>query len=354
MFSLSTGKTKSKDDVFIIAEISANHDRNFKKAVSLIKKAKAAGADAVKFQTYTPDTLTINVDNKYFRIKGPYWGGQTLYDLYKKAFTPWRWFRGLKEAADEVGIIFSSTASDKTSVDFLEEIGVPFHKVASFDLVDLELIEYIAKTKKPVIMSTGISTLAETEEAVKVAKKAGASNIILLECVSRYPAKPEEMNLSAIPAMEKLFNLPIGLSDHTLGTGVSIAAASMGAKVIEKHFTLSRKVKTPDSFFSMEPHEFKDMVKNIRIAEQALKGNRCNLKKAKGKAGGSLYRRSIFVIKDTKKGEILTRENIRSIRPGYGLHPRYLDDVLGKQVVRYVKRGTPLSWDLVRHSRGKS
>lgn len=257
-------------ETFIVAEASANHAQSFKRAASLIRKAKECGASAVKFQLYTPDTLTIGVNNKYFRIKHPKWGGQTLYQLYKKAYTPWSWFKKLKKVADDSGILFFATAFDKTAVDFLEELGVPLHKIASFELVDLPLIEYMAKTKKPLILSTGMATLSEIKEAVNTASNAGAKEIILLKCVSSYPARAEYMNLKTIAHMEKMFGYPVGLSDHTLGVGVSIAAVSLGAKVIEKHFTLSRKIKTPDSFFSIEPQELKMLVKNIRIVEKAI------------------------------------------------------------------------------------
>ena len=330
---------------FIVAEISANHGQSFKRAVSLIKKAKEAGADAVKFQAYTPDTLTINSANKYFRVKHPRWGGQTLYQLYKKAYTPWKWFRHLKKVAKSEGIIFFATAFDKTSVDFLEELDVPIHKIASFELVDLPLIEYAAKTKKPLMLSTGMARLSEIKEAVKRAKGAGAKNIVLLKCVSSYPARPEEINLKTITDMKKRFNCPIGLSDHTLGVGVSIAAISKGARVIEKHFTLSRKIKTPDSFFSVEPHELKCLADNIRSAEKAIGEIRYGLSETEKKS--FIFRRSLFVTKNVKKGERFTPENVRSIRPGYGLHTRYLDRILSSRATRDIKQGTPLAWGLV-------
>src|SRR3989338_2508858 len=225
---------------FIIAEVSANHNRDLNRAVAMIKKAKECGADAVKFQTYTPDTMTLNADNKYFRIKHPKWGGQTLYQLYKKAYTPWDWLKKLKKVADDLNIIFFSTAFDKSAVDFLEELNIPIHKIASFELVDLALIEYAAKTKKPLILSTGMATISEIKEALSVARRAGASQIMILKCVSSYPAKPQEMNLKTIPDMARRFKCPIGISDHTLGIGVAIAAVSLGARLVEKHFTLSR------------------------------------------------------------------------------------------------------------------
>jgi len=324
---------------FIVAEISANHGQSFSRAVSLIRKAKECGADAVKFQAYTPDTITIDVDNRYFRIKHPQWNGQSLYQLYKKAYTPWKWFKRLKRIADDLGIIFFSTVFDKTAVDLLETLNVPIYKIASFELVDLPLIEYTAQSKKPLIISTGMATLLEIREAVNTARNAGVKGVILLKCVSSYPAKPEEINLRTIPHMQKIFNYPIGLSDHTLGIGVSLAAVSLGAKVIEKHFTLSRKYKTPDAFFSIEPQELKMLVENVRIAEKSLGKVRYGLADEEEKS--RVFRRSIFVVKDIKKGEIFTEENVRSIRPAYGFPPKYINDVLNKIANKNIKRGTP-------------
>lgn len=330
---------------FIIAEISANHGQNFDQAAALIKKAKECGADAVKFQTYTPDTLTINADTKYFRIRHPKWGGQTLYQLYKKAYMPWEWFKALKEVADRAGIMFFSTAFDKTAVDFLEGLGVRMHKIASFELVDLPLIEYAAKTKKPLILSTGMATLSEIKEAVSAARGAGASQIILLKCVSSYPADPARMNLKSIEDMKKIFNCAVGLSDHTLGTAVSVAAVSLGAKVIEKHFTMSRKIKTPDSFFSIEPRELKDLVESVRSAQKAI--GRVHYGLTADEKKNQVFRRSLFAVNDINPGEALTEKNIRSIRPGFGLPPKYLKDALGARAKTFIKRGTPLSWAML-------
>lgn len=338
------------NSVFIIAEISANHGQNFKRAVSLIKRAKKCGADAVKFQAYTPDTMTIDADNKYFRIKHPKWGGQTLYNLYKKAYTPWSWLKKLKKVADDLGIIFFSTAFDKSAVDLLEELETPMHKIASFELVDIPLIEYIAKTKKPLILSTGMATMSEIKEAVGTARSAGVKDIILLKCVSGYPAEPEDMNLITIPNMKKVFNCPVGLSDHTLGIGISIAAVTLGAIMIEKHFTLSREYETPDSFFSIEPQELKDLVWNIRTVERGVGEVYYGLTEKEKK--NKIFRRSLIVVKDIKKGEFFTEENIRSIRPGYGLPPKHLKDILGKKAKKDMKRGTPLSWRLVEGTFG--
>lgn len=331
--------------VFVIAEISANHGQNFNRAVALIKKAKECGANAVKFQAYTPDTLTIDCGSRYFRIKHPKWGGQTLYELYQKASTPWEWFKQLKKTADDIGIAFLCTAFDKTSVDLLEELDICAHKISSFELVDLPLIEYAAKTKKPLIMSTGMADVSEIREAVTVARRAGAKEIILLKCVSNYPARPEEMNLRTIPYMKKLFGCPVGLSDHSLGIGASICAVALGADVIEKHFTLSRKIKTADNFFSIEPQELKELVENIRIAEKAL--GKAQHKLTEDEKKSRIYRRSLFVVKDVKKGQIFSSENVKSIRPSGGLKPSCINTVLGRKAKVNIERGTPLSWDLL-------
>jgi len=332
--------------VFIVAEISANHGGDFKRAAALIRKAKEAGADAVKFQTYTADTITIDSNRKYFVVRHPRWGGQTLHQLYRKAYTPWRWFRRLKKIADEEGIIFFSTAFDKTAVDFLEDLGVPAHKIASFELVDIPLIEYMAKTGKPIIMSTGMAKKNEIKEAVRAARGAGAGDIILLKCVSNYPAKPEEMNIRTIPDMNKRFGCPVGISDHSMGIGVSVAAVSLGAVMVEKHFTLSRRLETPDSFFSIEPHELRSLVENIRTAEKAIGEVRYGLTGREKR--NRVFRRSLFVVKDLKAGDVLTEENIRSVRPAHGLAPKFLDSVLGRKVKKDVRKGTPLRRDLIK------
>lgn len=337
---------KNKASVLIIAEISANHRHDLDLAVRMIKKAKECGADAVKFQCYTPDTLTIDADTKYFRIKHARWGGQTLYELYKKAYTPWSWFKKLKRTADESGLIFFATAFDRTSVDFLEELGVPFHKIASFELIDLPLVEYAARTGKPLVLSTGMAVLPEIKEAVSAAKKSGACDITLLKCVSSYPASPKDMNLMTIPDMQKRFNCRIGLSDHTQGIAVSIAAVSLGAKIIEKHLTLSRKIKTPDSFFSIEPHELKDLVSGVRMAEEAL--GCVYYGPAGAENGNRIFRRSLFAVKDIGKGDSITGNSVRSIRPGNGLPPKYLGYVLGKKAKADIKKGTPLKWELIK------
>jgi len=330
---------------FIVAEVSASHGQNLERAICMVKKAKECGADAVKFQTYTPDTLTINAKNKYFRVKHPRWGGQTLYQLYKKAYTPWRWLEKLKKTADREKIIFFSTAFDKTSIDFLEKLDVPAHKIASFELTDLPLIEYAATKKKLLILSTGMASFQEIKEATSVARRAGAKNIILLKCVSNYPASPDSMNLKTIQHMEKAFKCTIGLSDHTMGIAVSVAAVALGAKIIEKHFTLSRRIKSPDSFFSIEPNELKELVIGVRTAERAL-GKIC-YGTCKDEAKNRIFRRSLFVVENIRKGESFTEKNVRPIRPGYGLPPKYLKYILKKKAVKKISKGTPLRKNLI-------
>lgn len=332
--------------VYIVAELSANHRQQFDEAIRLIEAAKEAGADAVKLQTYTPDTLTIKSNAPEFQIGGGTpWDGKTLYDLYAEAYMPWEWQPKLKEVANDVGIELFSTPYDKTAVDFLEGIGVPAYKVASFEIVDIPLIEYIASKGKPMIISTGMATPAEIDEAIQAARRGGASQVALLKCTSAYPAPPEEMNLRTIPNMAKKFGMPVGLSDHTLGIAVPVAAVALGACIVEKHFTLSRSVRSPDSAFSLEPEEFKAMVEAVRAAEKAL--GQISYKVSEQEAKIRVYRRSLFVVKDIKAGEVFTEENVRSIRPGYGLQPRYLGEVLGARAAQDIKRGTPLTWELI-------
>jgi len=339
------GYFKSMKRCFIVAEISANHGQSFDRAVTMIKKAKSCGVDAVKFQTYTPDTITLDVKNRYFMVKHPKWRGQSLYQLYEMAYTPWKWFPKLKKIAEDLGMVFFSTAFDATSVDFLEDLGVPFHKIASFELNDLPLIEYAARTKKPVILSTGMGTMREIGDAVRRARKSGAEEVVLLKCVSNYPADPKNMNLKTIPHMKKTFRCPVGLSDHTLGTVVSPAAVCLGATVIEKHFTLSRKLKTPDSFFSLEPGELAELVRSVRTAEAALGTVHYGL--TPDEAASRIFRRSLFVTEDVAKGEVFTNKNVRSVRPGHGAGPKYLSSILGGTSKRDIAKGTPLKLDYV-------
>jgi pseudaminic acid synthase len=332
--------------VYVIAEVSANHNGEYEQAVRIVHAAKDAGADAVKLQTYTPDTITIASERQEFRVSGgTLWDGRTLYDLYAEAYMPWEWQPRLKTLAEDLGMDCFSSAFDSTAVDFLEEMNVPAHKVASFELVDLPLIQKMARTSKPLIMSTGMATVEEIEEALQIARQAGATQIALLKCTSAYPAPAEEMNLRTIPEMARRFNVPVGLSDHTMGTAVPVAAVALGACIIEKHLTLSRSIPGPDSAFSLEPHEFKAMVDAVRIAEKALGEIHFGL--SEKEVASRAFRRSLFVVKDVNQGERFTAENVRSIRPGNGLHTRHLTDVLGKSAARSIKRGTPLSWEFV-------
>lgn len=339
-------KLFGKGGCYIAAEVSANHGQDLSRALDMIWAAKACGADAVKFQTYTPDTLTIDSENRYFKIKHPKWGGQTLYKLYGKAYTPWSWFMALKKAADKAGISFFSTAYDKSSVDFLEKLGVPFHKIASFELVDIPLIEYAAKTKKPIVLSTGMADLKEIKEAVNAARKSGAKEVVLLKCVSSYPADPAEMNLRTIGDMAKRFGVPVGISDHTLDTAASVAAVALGAVMVEKHFTLSRKFVTPDSFFSIEPDELKRLVSDVRTVEKALGSVRYGM--TEKEKPSRVFRRSLFVVKDIKSGERFSEDNVRSIRPSDGLAPKFLGKVLRGKAKKALKRGIPLTWGMVK------
>ncbi|HYA61772.1 MAG TPA: pseudaminic acid synthase [Candidatus Sulfotelmatobacter sp.] len=330
---------------YMIAELSANHHQEFDQAVKIIRAAKDAGADAVKLQTYTPDTMTISSRRAEFRITGTIWDGRNLYELYGEAYTPWEWQPRLKQLANDLGLDLFSTPFDATAVDFLERMNVPAYKLASFELVDIALIQKMARTGKPLIMSTGMATMEEIEEAVVTARQAGATDIALLKCTSAYPAPPEEMNLRSIPELSRRFAVPTGLSDHTMGIAVPVAAVALGACIIEKHLTLSRSEPGPDSEFSLQPHEFKAMVDAVRVAEKALGEVHFGL--GAKEASSRVFRRSLFVVQDVKLGEAFTAENIRSIRPGYGLHTRHLPDVLGRHATRDIERGTPLSWDLV-------
>jgi pseudaminic acid synthase len=331
--------------VYIIAEMSANHRQDFDTAVRIMEAAKEAGADAVKLQTYTPDTLTIDSEKDLFRIRETIWKGVKLYDLYREAYMPWEWQPKLKGIADRLGMDLFSSPFDASAVDFLETLNVPAYKVASFELVDLPLLSRIAATRKPIILSTGMATKEEIEEALRAIGEAGGEEVCLLKCTSAYPAPPEEMNLRTLPDLSEAFGVPVGLSDHTLGSEVALAAVALGASLIEKHFTLSRGVPGPDSSFSMEPAEFAAMVKGIRTVEKAL--GRISYELSEKEAESRPFRRSLFVVKDMRAGDRFTEENVRSIRPGNGLHTRHLGEVLGKRAARNVDRGTPLSWDLI-------
>lgn len=331
--------------VYIIAELSANHHQQYEQAVALIHAAKEAGADAVKLQTYTPDTITLDSDKPYFQIEGTIWAGRNLHDLYGEAYTPWDWQPRLKQVANELGMDLFSSPFDLTAVDFLENMGVPAFKIASFELNDIPLIRAVAKTGKPTIMSTGMATLGEIDEAVRAFGAAGGRELALLRCTSAYPADPAEAKLTIIPHLAQTFGVPTGLSDHTMGLELPIAAVAVGARVIEKHLTVSRAVQGPDSKFSLEPDEFKAMVSAVRVTERAL--GQIEYGPVASEMKSLIFRRSLFVVADVKAGDVFTPENVRSIRPGHGLHTRHLEAVLGQRATRDLERGTPLTWDML-------
>jgi len=332
--------------VYIVAELSANHRGDIDHTERTIRAMAESGADAVKIQTYTADTLTIPCDNEHFRIKGgTLWDGKTLHELYQEAAMPWEWTGHLKSLAEGLGMDFFSTPFDDSAVDFLESHEMAMHKVASFELVDLPLLRKIAGTGKPIIASTGMATSAEIEEAVETMRAGGNQQLALLKCTSAYPAAPEEMDLRTLVDMTERFSVPVGLSDHTMGATAAVAAVALGAVIVEKHFTLSRADPGPDSAFSMEPGEFVEMVDAIRMTEKAL--GKVNYEVSPKEAKSRVFRRSLFVVEDVKKGDEFTRQNIRSIRPGAGLHTRHLGELLGRRAARDVARGTPVSWELV-------
>ena len=328
---------------YVIAEISANHHHDIQEAIDLIHIAKDSGADAVKIQTYTPETLTIDCQNEYFQIgKGTIWEGKNLYQLYAEAYMPWDWTPRLIEESKKIGITLFSSPFDSTSVDFLENLDMPAYKIASFELVDHPLIARVAKTGKPVIMSTGMGTLEEIEEAVEVLKTNGCSEYALLKCTSSYPAPANEANLARIADMAERFQCPVGLSDHTMGASVPTVAVGLGACIVEKHFTKSRAIPGPDSGFSMEPDEFKKMVQSVRIAEQAV--GEITYELTDKEKNSRIFRKSIFVVENIKAGETLSPKNTRVIRPGYGMEPKYIDQVMGKTAKTNIEKGSPLTW----------
>ena len=338
------GTQNLDEKCLVIAELSANHGQKIEIAVETIKAAKRAGADAIKLQTYTADTLTIDCDNQYFTdvLKGSIWEGRTLYDLYKEAYTPWQWHQKLFRVAREEGLICFSTPFDVTAVDFLEQFNPPAYKIASFEIQDIPLIEYTASKGRPMIMSTGIAGLEDIELAVKTCRDVGNHDITLLKCTSSYPAPIEEANLATIPDLKERFQVEAGLSDHTLGIVAPVAAVALGARVIEKHFILDKSIGGPDASFSLDEKEFSEMVKAVRQAEMAVGQVNYELTE---KAKASLkFSRSLFVVEDIKKGEVFNHENIRSIRPGHGAHPKYLKDILGKKATRDYKRGEPFKF----------
>lgn len=333
--------------VYIIAELSANHNGSYEKAVDIIHAAAEAGADAIKLQTYTADTITLDSDREYFKIgKGTVWEGKKLYDLYQEAFTPWEWQPKLKAEAQKAGLDCFSSPFDKTAVNFLEAMNVPAYKIASFELVDIPLIKYTASKMKPMIISTGMANEDEIKDAVDAVYSTGNKDLALLKCTSSYPAKPEGMNLRTIPDIAEKFGVIAGLSDHSLSNDVAIAAVSLGARIIEKHITISRNHGGPDAGFSMEPAEFAEMVAAVRMTEKAL-GKAC-YKTTEQEEASRVFRRSLFAVADIKSGEKFTSKNVRSIRPGNGLPPKFLDQIRGKNSSCDIEKGSPLNWDMVK------
>jgi N-acetylneuraminate synthase len=333
---------------YIIAELSANHGNDFDLTVQTIQAMKEAGADAVKVQTYTADTITLNCDRDPFVVRGgTLWDGRTLHELYKEASLPWEWQPKLQKITLDLGMDFFSSPFDATAVDFLEAMNVPVHKVASFELVDIPLLRKIASTRKPIIMSIGMATLEEVEEAMTTLREANSGPVVMLKCTSAYPADPKEMNLRTMQDMAQRFDVPIGLSDHTMGHTVPVAAVALGACVVEKHFVLSRSQPGPDSSFSMEPQEFREMVDAIRIVEQAL--GKVSYEPSAKDLKMRAFRRSLFIASDLKAGESFTEKNLRCVRPANGLHSRHLSELIGKKATVDLKLGTPLQWEHVAH-----
>lgn len=334
------------DKVFIVAELSGNHKQNIDRAKEIIKAAAWAGADAIKVQTYTPDTITLDCDNKYFQItQGTIWDGQTLYNLYKEAYTPWEWQSELKKYAEELGLIFFSSPFDLSAVDFLEELDVPFYKIASFEINDIQLIRYVARKGKPIIISTGVATVQEIEEAIETCRQENNNQIILLKCTSAYPTPLNEVNLNVITDIREKFRVRVGLSDHTLGYSVALGAVALGACIVEKHLTISRKDGGVDSAFSMEPEEFRQMVNGIREVEKAL--GSVNYELTEKQRQSAYFKRSLFSSRDIQIGEVFSEDNIKSVRPGEGLNTKYYESLMGRKATEFIPKGTPLKWKLV-------
>lgn len=333
------------NQTYVIAEMSGNHAGSLERALEIVRAAKESGANCIKIQTYTADTLTIDCDKPYFQLGKGLWEGENLYKLYQKAYTPWEWQKAIKEEADRIGIDFFSTPFDNSSVDFLEELGVEFYKIASFELVDIPLLKYVASKGKPIIMSTGMATKEEIEEAVSAIHSTGNYELALLRCASAYPAITDEMNLKTMQDMAESFRVPVGLSDHSMGSVGAITSVVMGGQIVEKHFCLSREIENPDAAFSMEPAEFKQMIADIRQAEKAV--GRVSYGPTKQEEGNVKLRRSIFCVQDVKKGEVFTEQNIRVIRPGQGAKPKYYEDMLGKTAACDIERGEPMQLPFV-------
>ncbi len=342
---IGTFQINRNSRVFIIAELSANHNGSLDVALETIKAAKRAGADCIKLQTYTADTITLDSDKEDFKIKGTIWEGKNLHALYQEAFTPWEWHKQLFDAAKAEGLICFSSPFDKTAVDFLEDLDVPAYKIASFEITDIPLIEYVASKGKPIIISTGIATVEDIELAIDACKKVGNSNIALLKCTSSYPAPINEANMRMVEDLSVRYNVISGLSDHTMGNTVPVVATCFGAKIIEKHFILDHSIGGPDASFSMDEAEFKSMVDAVREAESAMGKVDYNL--TQKQILGKEFSRSLYVVEDISEGEILTEKNVRSIRPGFGLHPKFYSEVLGMKASKFIERGTALKFDLI-------
>lgn len=348
MINIQIGDHHIKKDgaVFIIAELSANHNGSLENACKTIRAAKRVGADAIKLQTYTADTITLDIKSDDFKIKhGTIWDGQYLYNLYKEAYTPWEWHEQLFNVAKEEGLLCFSSPFDKTAVDFLEQFNPPAYKIASLEIQDIPLIEYAASKARPMIISSGVAELEDLELAIKTCRNAGNNQIVLLKCTSSYPAPIEEENLATIADFKKRFNVEVGLSDHTLGIVSPVVAVTLGARVIEKHFILNKSIGGPDASFSLDEKEFTEMVKAVREAEKAIGAINYSLTDGQKKSRG--FSRSLYVVEDIKRSEIITDKNVRSIRPGFGMHPKYYSEIIGKSATKYLQKGTPLSWDLI-------
>lgn len=347
MISIGGRKIGAGEPPFVIAEMSGNHNQSLERGLEIVEAAAKAGAHALKIQTYTPDTMTIDLDEREFHISDSksLWAGASLYELYGKAYTPWEWHKPIFDRARGLGMIPFSTPFDDTAVEFLESLDVPCYKIASFENTDLPLIRRVAATGKPLIISTGMATVAELDESVRAAREAGCKDLILLKCTSTYPATAANTNILTIPHLRELFDCEVGLSDHTMGLGVSVASVALGATAVEKHFTLSRADGGVDSAFSLEPEEMAMLVVETGRAWQSL--GRVVYGPTESEKPSTVFRRSIYVVHDLKAGDVLTRENVRCIRPGRGLPPKYFDILLGRQVKQDVKKGTPMSWDLL-------
>jgi len=340
------GRFLKNDNCFIIAELSANHGGDIEIAKETVRAAKRAGADAIKLQTYTANTITLDVKSKDFKItQGTHWDGQYLYDLYKEASLPWNWHQTLFDLAEEEGLVCFSTPFDITAVDFLEELGNPIYKVASFEITDIPLIEYIAKTGKPIIISTGIAVIEDIKLAIETCMKAGNDQITILKCTSTYPALPQDANLLTIPDIKDRFGVPSGLSDHTLGIEAPIIAVALGAQIIEKHFILDKKIGGPDAHFSLDESEFSEMVKAIRKTELMI--GEVDYSMTEKKKKNREFSRSLFISEDVKKGDFISYKNVRSVRPGHGLHPKNLNEIIGKKFNCDLKKGTPMSMSFI-------